>query len=235
MITLYQFERTWGIPNLSNFCVKVETYLRMLDIPYDIVATLPTKAPKGKLPYIEDAGEQIADSNFIVDYLKEKYGDRLDQHLNGADRSIQLSMQRLIEDHLYWIVMYTRWQSSVENWEINRKAVFGVFPPLIRNLVAVGYRKIIRRQIRGHGIGRHKPLEIYRLGYADFDALSDFLGTKPFFMGAKPASLDATAFGALITTIGCSIESPVKDYGITKKNLVDYCERMKQCYFPEFC
>ena len=32
MLKLYQFERTWGIPNLSPFCCKIETYLRMADI-----------------------------------------------------------------------------------------------------------------------------------------------------------------------------------------------------------
>ena len=27
MITLYQLAGTWGIPNLSHFCAKLETYL----------------------------------------------------------------------------------------------------------------------------------------------------------------------------------------------------------------
>lgn len=56
MIILHQFARTWGIPNLSQFCVKVETYLRMVKLPYEIVETLPLKGPRGKLPFIEDQG-----------------------------------------------------------------------------------------------------------------------------------------------------------------------------------
>ena len=41
MLKLYQFERTWGIPNLSPFCCKVETYLRFAGIDYETEAALP--------------------------------------------------------------------------------------------------------------------------------------------------------------------------------------------------
>ena len=34
VITLYQPPSAWGIPSLSPFCTKVETYLRMVDLPY---------------------------------------------------------------------------------------------------------------------------------------------------------------------------------------------------------
>ncbi len=66
MIRLYQFNRTWEIPNLSPFCCKVETYLRMADIAFEIKATLPSNAPKGKLPYIEDGDFSLGDSAFII-------------------------------------------------------------------------------------------------------------------------------------------------------------------------
>jgi glutathione S-transferase len=56
--------------------MKVENYLRMTSIPYEVVDDFAlAKAPKGKLPYIEDAGRAIADSGLILDYLKATYGD----------------------------------------------------------------------------------------------------------------------------------------------------------------
>jgi glutathione S-transferase len=73
MITLYQFAPVWGIPNLSQACVKVETYLRMVDLPYEVRSTVPMKGPKGKLPFIEDSGKKIADSRFIIEYLRRSY------------------------------------------------------------------------------------------------------------------------------------------------------------------
>ncbi len=62
MITLHPFPRTWGIPNLSHFCVKAETYLRMVKLPYTLADSVPLKAPRGKLPFIVDNGKKVADS-----------------------------------------------------------------------------------------------------------------------------------------------------------------------------
>lgn len=233
MIKLHQFQRTWNIPNLSHFCCKLETYLRLSHLPYEIVNSIPPKAPKGKLPFIEDGNEKLADSDLIIQYLIETYGDKLDKDLTPSQKAISLSMRRLFEEHLFWITMFTRWQYSEENWRTNKQAIFHVFPPVVRDIVAVVYRKLIRRQIYEHGIGRHIPEEIFQLGRIDLDAISDFLADKPYFMGNQPSSLDATAYGFLTNTLGCPIESPVKDYALSKQNLVDYCQRMTTQYYPE--
>ena len=71
------------------------------------------------------------------------------------------------------------------------------------------------------------------MGKVDLDALSDFLADKPYFMGDKPTSLDASAFGILINTVHGPIESPVKEYGKLKKNLIAYCDRMMTEFYPE--
>ena len=47
----------------------------MANIEYEIKVTLPSEAPKGKLPYIEDGDEVLADSGFIVMHLKTNYKD----------------------------------------------------------------------------------------------------------------------------------------------------------------
>ena len=54
-IRLFQFPRMFSVPNLSPFCCKLETWLRIAGIPYEVVDTPnPRNAPKGKLPFIED-------------------------------------------------------------------------------------------------------------------------------------------------------------------------------------
>lgn len=234
MITLYQFAPTWGIPNLGQFNVKVETYLRMTNIPYNVVETMPLKAPKGKLPFIEDDGQNIADSRFIIEHLKANYGDPLDKGLSPEQLAIMVAMQRLLEEHLYWIGMYTRWQTTDENWQINKKAIFGGMPPVIGDIAALVYKwMIIRKQIYGQGTGRHNADEVFLLGKIDLDALSVFLADKAYFMGDKPTSLDASAFGVLINTVCGPIESPVKEYGQSKANLLAYCDRMMTEFYPE--
>jgi glutathione S-transferase len=130
MITLYQFARTWGIPNLSQFCAKVETYLRINKLPYKIVETLPLKGPRGKLPYIEDDSHKLSDSRVIVNYLKATYGDNDKAMLSPEQQGIAKSFQRLLEEHLYWIGMVTRWNYTEENWQINKQGIFGDLPAI---------------------------------------------------------------------------------------------------------
>jgi glutathione S-transferase len=75
-------------------------------------------APKGKLAYIVDGQEKIADSNFIVDYLKRSYGDPLDAKLAPAERAAGHAMKRMIEENLYWVIVAERWRdtkAAVEN------------------------------------------------------------------------------------------------------------------------
>mgnify|MGYP002151889790 CR=1 FL=1 len=207
----------------------------MAKLPYKVVETLPLKAPKGKLPYIENEGQIIADSRFIIEYLQTQYGDTLDKHLNSTERATMTAMQRLLEDSLYiGGAMYTRWQYSAENWQENKKAIFGGMPPILRDIAAFVYRKmIIGKQIYGQGTGRHQAEEIFHLGRLDLDALSIFLADKPYFMGDKPSSLDACAFGILVNIIRVPIESPVKEHALSLTNLVSYCERMMLTYYPE--
>ena len=228
MIKLYQFKRTWGIPNLSPFCCKTETYLRMASIEYEMVAALPTGAPKGKLPYIDDEGKVIADSHYIVAYLKSAHND-----LDSTQRAVALAMQHLLEGHLLWCALYSRWMYTDQNWQTNRKAIFGGLPPIIRDIVAMITRRKIRQQITGQGMGRHLTEEIFTLSKQDIDALSDFLGDKPYFFGDQPTSLDACAYGMLINIIGCPIESPLKQHGLTKDNLKGYVDRISQTYYPD--
>lgn len=205
----------------------------MNQIPYDIVETLPLKAPRGKLPYIEDNGQKIADSRLIVTYLKTTYGDHDNTILSPAEQAIATSFQRLLEENLYWIGMVTRWNYSEENWQENKQAIFGALPPIARDLAASVYRKKIRGQIMGHGMGRLTLEEMFELGKEDIDSLANFLDKKSYFMGAQPTSLDASAYGILINTLGCPIESPLKDYALTKSNIFDYCRRMQARFFPE--
>jgi glutathione S-transferase len=74
-------------------------------------------APKGKFPYTEDNGKKIADSAFIIDYLKATYGDPLEeQHFTAHDRAVGHSMRVMLEEHLYWILMYTQWLEEAA-WE----------------------------------------------------------------------------------------------------------------------
>src|SRR4029453_11649674 len=90
-IKLFQFPRMFAIPNLSPFCCKLETWLRIARIPYEVVNTPhQPQAQKGKLPFIEDADMRIGDTSLIVEHLAKTRRVDLDGHLNPSQRAIAL-------------------------------------------------------------------------------------------------------------------------------------------------
>ena len=231
MIKLHQFAPVWDVPNLSPFCVKVEMYLKMAGLPYEIVHALPPQAPKGQLPFIEDNGKRIADSRFIVEYLKENYGDSVDAHLLPEERAVSNAMQRLTENHLYWAFLFARFGKRDANWRENKRAIFGRLPPVVRDVVATYVRRQILKEMRGHGMGRHTEEEIYSLGLQDLDALSDYLSARPWFVGGRATTVDASVFGLLANILWAPIESPLKEHLIALENLTAFCERAREQYY----
>jgi len=232
MIKLYQYRPALGLPNASPFCMKVETYLRMAGLAYECPRGADVrKAPKGKMPYIEDEGAVVADSSFIIDHLKRKYGDSLDSHLGAAERATALAVQRLFEENTYWTVLYFRWIEE-PGWALTREAFFGWMKPPMKWIVPAVARRIVRKQLHGHGMGRHTRDEIVAIGMKDLTAAADFLGDKPYFMGTQPSSLDATAYSFLANVLWVPLETPLKSHARKYPQLEAYCERMKQRYYP---
>lgn len=234
MIKLHQFPPAYGLPNASPFCMKLETYLRMAGLPYQTVNGFGlSKAPKGKMPFIEDNGRLLADSGLIVDYLKQTYGDPLDAHLSSQQKAVSLGFIRLIEEHLYWAAgIQPRWVDE-QGWQTTKAEFFKDLPGPLRFIVPPIARHNIKKQIYGHGIGRHTRDEIYAMACADLTALSDYLADQPFFHGDKPSSLDAVAYAFIANILWVPIDSPAKQHGLGLPNLEAYCQRMKQTYYVD--
>ncbi|MGB8338408.1 MAG: glutathione S-transferase family protein [Burkholderiales bacterium] len=233
MIKLYQFAPAFNLPNASPFCMKLENYLRMAALPFEIPRPNMRdlgKAPKGKMPYINDNGKIVADTSFIIDYLKTTYGDKLDGWLNTEQKAVALAFQRLLEENLYWAVLHTRWVEP-EGWEKTKAAFFGKMPVPLKWFVPSLARRGLIKELHGHGMGRHTPEEIYAIGKRDITALADFLGNKPYMMGSEPCSLDATAYAFLANLVWVPVESALKQHTGQYPQLKAYCERMRSRYY----
>ena len=231
MIKLFQFAPAFGLPNASPFCMKLETYLRMAALPFELVNSGDVmKAPKGKLPYIDDDGTIVADTSFVIDYLKGRYGDPLDAALSPPERAMATAFQRLIEENLYWAVVHTRWAQSA-GWTKTRQAFFGAMPAPLRWFVPTLARRAVLAEMRGHGMGRHSAAEIDAIGCRDVTAIADFLADKPFMLGEQPSSLDATAHAFLANLLWAPVDSPILRHAQTRPTLEAYCQRMKARYF----
>ena len=233
MIKLYQFDPAFGLPNASPFCMKLETWLRMAGLPFEApLGTLHNlqRAPLGKLPYIVDQGVAIADSGFIIEHLTTEYAVKLDAWLDASQRATALAWQRLLEEHLYWAVVHTRWVQDA-GWALTREAFFGQLPVPLKWVVPTVARRGLIRQLRGHGMGLHAEPQIIALGQADITALADFLGDKRYFMGSEPCSLDACAYAFLANLLWAPVESELKRHAQRFPQLQAYCERMRGSYY----
>ena len=118
-----------------------------------------------------------------------------------------------------------------QNWEENKRALFGQLPAVVRAVVPPYVRRRMLKAMRGHGMGRHSPDEIYQLRQGDLGELSNFLSEKRFFMGERICTLDASAFGMLANILWCPIESPLKDQLDGLENLSAFCERVRATYW----
>jgi glutathione S-transferase len=113
MITLYSFGPGFGLPDPSPFVTKAEVLLKMAKLPYRADTSGFKKAPKGKLPYVDDdGGETIADSTFIRWHLEKKYKIDFDRGLSPEQRAIAWAFEKMLEEHLYWAVVHARWMDD---------------------------------------------------------------------------------------------------------------------------
>jgi glutathione S-transferase len=231
VIELFQFPTGLGVPNLSPFCMKVETWLRLAGLPYRSRFTVNLrKAPHGKLPVVRDQGRTIADSHTIVEELARAHGVDLDASLSPAERAVAQAFTRLCSDHLYWAIVHSRW-ADASGWARTRDVFFGPLPRAVRLLAEPLIRRKNLVQLRGHGLGRLSADEIYRRAAQDIAAIAGYLGGKPYFFGDHPATIDATLYAFLANCWEVELETPLKAAVARHANLVAYCRRMRERCF----
>lgn len=233
MITLYQYPGVWGLPNTSPFCLKMETYLRMAEIPYDIRFVMnPAKAPKGKLPFIKIDDKAIPDSEQIIDFLVNKFGDPLDRDLTKEQKALSLLLDNTFSERLYWIMVYLRWQDDY-GWLHLREAFFAKLPRFSKLFVPNLVRKQMKKALYLQGMGRHSAEEVKQMGYKTLDAIAVTLGEKKYFHGDDLSSIDATAFGFLANIAWLPFDESLKIHLQKHHNLLSYCDRIWSNFYPE--
>ena len=184
MITLYTFGPAFGLPDPSPFVTKVEVLLKMANLAYQTDSTGFRRAPKRKLPYIDDDGEQVADSTFIRWHLENKYRIDFDKGLSAEQRAIAWAFEKMAEDNLHWTLVDARWLDEA-NFAKGPKNFFQNIPAPVRPPMVAFIRRKVKRALQGQGMGRHTGAEIVALGTRSIAAIADFLGPKPFFPGRR--------------------------------------------------
>lgn len=232
MIKLYSFGKKFGVADPSPFVLKVDAYMRMAGIKFESIARSSNlgKSPKGKLPFIDDNGSIIADSQDIIVHLKKNPQQDLDHHLTDEQKAINYLVTKSLDENLYFILVYSRWMRD-DTWPTIKQAFFGGMPFPLKQIVPNIARKQVIKNLKGQGIARHSNEEIQQLLHCSLKALTDLLGHKAYFFGDKPSSLDATAYGVLAGFILVSLDNPFNSIAKSYPSLVKYCESIKKEYY----
>lgn len=236
-ILLHTTPPTWGLPSASPACAKLQTWLRMVGLDYEVPPLDLSQAPKGKLPFVEIGEQTIGDSTLIIAHLGQRHGVDLDAVLGPRERGVSLAFRRMLKENDYWAVIHSRYLIP-DNWAVYRP-MLGVLlvpegPEPDQLAAAEGLKQTVVDAMHGHGIGRHSDAERVALLCEDLSAVADLLGAREWMMGKDgPTTLDATVFGYVGNLIWHPFDDALSTHARAQTKLVALCERIRARYFPE--
>jgi len=236
MVYLFQFTRSPQIPSISPFCLKLESWLKLHGIKYqNIDHKCKFRSRKGMLPFIEINGDEVADSNMIIETLAKKFDKEMPAQLSQDQKNVQHAMIAMVENHLHWTILHWRSKdvdNTLKGYQLNLQTTIGSKAPasLLNFYFKYTFCRKGLKKVKAHGLGLHTPEEIEQFGKKDLQALSEMLGDKEFFFGDEPSMLDLVVYShvAQLVMIVKDYPCPLRDYlEADCKNLVGLVNRMK--------
>jgi len=236
MVYLFQFTRSPQIPSISPFCLKLESWLKLHGIKYqNIDHKCKFRSRKGMLPFVEINGDEIADSNMVIETLTKKFDKEMPAQLSQDQKNVQHAMIAMVENHLHWTIVHWRSKdvdNTLKGYQLNLQTAIGSKAPasLLNFYFKYTFCRKGLKKVKAHGLGVHTPEEIEQFGKKDLQALSEMLGDKEFFFGDEPAMLDLVVYSHVAQLVMVEKDYPcsLRDYlEADCKNLVGLVNRMK--------
>jgi glutathione S-transferase len=209
--------------------MKIETILKMLEVPHRAIDGDSLRAPKGKLPYIEEDGTVLADSGLIAQYLGNRYGD-LDEDLTNEQRMRAHALRRMLEESTIWALRYARFCRE-EGWRDTKPWLRSILPLPLRLFAPQIVRRGMLRDLKAQGLSRHGANHVFDLASDDVDTLASALGDNDYFFGKEPHNLDAVAHAFLANFLCDAAASPLTEATREHANLVAFTRRMDARYY----
>ncbi|MEM7426641.1 MAG: glutathione S-transferase family protein [Pseudomonadota bacterium] len=225
MITLHTFGPAFDLPDPSPFVAKALMLLKMSGLEYREQTADVTKAPKKKLPVMDDGGTIVADSSFIRIHLEQNHGINFSGGYGQEDLAKGWAIEKMLEEHFYWLIAYTRWMDDA-NFDKGPRHFFAKVPAVMRPAIIWMVRREVRKNLHGQGLGRHSIAELTELARRDAHALSVLLGEKPYTLGDRRCGFDATTFAFVQSALCPLFDHPISNTLREFPNLQAYCDRM---------
>jgi glutathione S-transferase len=221
MIVLYSYPPLFGVADNNGYGLKVFAFLRLTGLPFTHRHVFDASgAPRGQLPYIDDDGEVIGDSDQIIVHLIDKYDLTIDDRLTRAQGDTNHLIGRMLDD-LYWVMSYSRWKDE-RYWP----AFCGAFRREHPSQTEAGLLKakeFNEQRYHFQGIGRYPPVAAYARGIADLQVLANIIPESGYLHGPQPRSIDAAIYGFIANIYFYDIDTPLKQFVVSHGNLVRHC------------
>jgi glutathione S-transferase len=224
-IRLHQYSPRWDLPSFDPFCLSAQTYLRLLEVPFEEVsANNPDVSPTSNLPFLQRGEDCVAGTTSIFSYLSKEVGKSLDNFLSPEQKATAYAFTQLIETKLHPTLLYNWWTEKKEVGQTLAMPHFNTatFP--------LGYvlPRLKQRQIRSYlyTLGMTQDDKVYSISEECYETLSQFLAEKPFFFGDNPSGLDAVVFGHLAIHLVAPQSHKLRSLLLRHQNLEAFCKRM---------
>jgi len=234
VLYLYQAPRSQWAPSLSPECLKLETWLKMKQIPYEHVDFQSlTVSANSQLPFCKVNDKAVPYSNHMTDEITALFNKSNEIETSPNENGVQTAFEGLIEGRLHWVLIYIR---ATQANQLPPSEIFqGRWSQFLRPLANKVVANKLKTKADYQGIGLQNAEDVIATGKKDLRAISSYLGDKKYLAGDKPNELDATAFAHLSQFWYIPTESDLKKFIQDEcANLVAYLALMKQEYWQDW-
>lgn len=234
-MVLHQFPRTYVIPSLSLYCLKLETFLRVTGQEYtnDLVKW---KGPSGTAPWMTIEGKGHGDSQGCIDVLVEKNPEAcdLDKDLTAEQKAVATSMRLMLEERFFLICALNRFEKKNKKWMAENFMKIPGVPGFLQGLVRMAIGKKLKKKVPG--LAAMKAENRTKAAIDVLQSVSDYLASKPYFFGENISSFDCTLFATLAEVMyGLPEDNDIR-VALNEKfsNLKEYTLRLKEKYWADW-
>jgi len=248
-ITLYRGWKDTGKYVWSPFVTKIELRFRIEGIKYYTEAGSPSKAPRGKIPYIEFSDPDtkmatvLSDSTLIIsDLVKDSRLEDLNARLSPERKAYDLALRALLEDKLYFYHTYERF---VQNYYTMRDHILEAFSYPLRLIIGQLIYRSHTSTLHGQGTGRFSPAEIAAFRLQIWESFNDLLlsskrnsksSSEPFWVlgDDEPTEADMVLFGFIVSVMYCTAapdsQKTIREFPV----LLEYAGKIHEKFFPDY-
>lgn len=220
-LTLFSYPQLYNLSDNNPYGLKVATFMKLCGIPFRQEHVVDTsQAPRGQLPYLDDDGQIIGDSDAIIAHLTTTLALTIDRDLSDEQRRTDHLVRRMLDD-LYWVMSYSRWRDD-RFWPQFRDAFLATHPAIQPSQLEAA-RTYNFQRYHFQGIGRYEPEAAYARGVGDLQVLAGLLGPGPFLFGRHAHGVDAGIYGFIANIYFHQIDTPLKQAVVGLPNLVAHC------------